>query len=270
MILRKCIHSPISAGCEQRWRSTTLRKGLCNANAASAFGTCSASESVWLAGTPNYGKCVIPKQHFKCWNCGGDHTANNRGCSIWTEAKAAVAKRAQGERGRKDGVSTHLFPPASAPFKPSTEQEKLGSGWSHLVRRGRVVNGQATLSLTANSSAPVRRTARQDARRVVNVMPLVLRCRQRNSNHKDPSGLTPPFPLHRGSNRSRDCRSPGQPPYQGCIELTRRLLSTTSSLPKGEVRPRHVLKTLVLFTPEYGCAAYNKSGESLAAGLIEH
>jgi hypothetical protein len=84
------------------------------------------------------GKCVTPKNQLKCCSCGENHTANYRGCSKWKEAKAAAAKRAQGERSRRDGVSTRLPAPKSAPAKPSPEQEKLGSGWNHAVRGGRV------------------------------------------------------------------------------------------------------------------------------------
>jgi hypothetical protein len=40
--------------------------------------------------------------------------------------------------------------------------------------------------------------------------------------------------------------------------LTHRLLSTAYSLPTGEARPRAVLKTVILFITEYGCAAYDK------------
>jgi hypothetical protein len=41
-------------------------------------------------------------------------------------------------------------------------------------------------------------------------------------------------------------------PLQTCVELTRRLLTSTSSLPTWPVRPRAVLKTTILFVAEYG------------------
>ena len=41
-------------------------------------------------------------------------------------------------------------------------------------------------------------------------------------------------------------------PLQACVELTRRLLTSISSLPTGTARPRAVLKTVVLFVAEYG------------------
>jgi hypothetical protein len=39
-------------------------------------------------------------------------------------------------------------------------------------------------------------------------------------------------------------------PIQACVELTRRLLTSTSSLPTGAARPRAVLKTVILFVAE--------------------
>jgi hypothetical protein len=43
-------------------------------------------------------------------------------------------------------------------------------------------------------------------------------------------------------------------PTKACVELTRRLLSAAVSLPEGEASPRAVLKTVILFIAEYGCA----------------
>jgi hypothetical protein len=42
-------------------------------------------------------------------------------------------------------------------------------------------------------------------------------------------------------------------PLQACVELTRRLLKSISSLPTGVDRPRAVLKTVILFVAEYAC-----------------
>jgi hypothetical protein len=41
-------------------------------------------------------------------------------------------------------------------------------------------------------------------------------------------------------------------PLQACVELTRRLLTSISSLPTGAARPGAVLKTVILFVAEYG------------------
>ena len=42
-------------------------------------------------------------------------------------------------------------------------------------------------------------------------------------------------------------------PLHACVELTRRLLTSFSSLPLGAARPLAVLKTVILFVAEYGC-----------------
>ena len=39
---------------------------------------------------------------------------------------------------------------------------------------------------------------------------------------------------------------------QACVDLTRRLLTSISSLPTGAARPRSVLKNVILFVAEYG------------------
>ena len=41
-------------------------------------------------------------------------------------------------------------------------------------------------------------------------------------------------------------------PIQACVELTRRFLTSISSLPTGAARLRAVLKTVNLFVAEYG------------------
>jgi hypothetical protein len=82
------------------------------------------------------GTCVTPRQQLKCCSCGGNHTANYRGCSKWKEAKAATAKRAKRERSHKDGVSTRLPAPKAAPIRLSPENKKLGPGWNHVVWGG--------------------------------------------------------------------------------------------------------------------------------------
>jgi len=41
-------------------------------------------------------------------------------------------------------------------------------------------------------------------------------------------------------------------PLHACVELTRRLLTSISTLPSGAARTRGVLKTVILFVAEYG------------------
>jgi hypothetical protein len=47
--------------------------------------------------THHSGKCSTSKEQLQCCGCGGNHTANYRGCGKWNEAKAALARRAPTE-----------------------------------------------------------------------------------------------------------------------------------------------------------------------------
>jgi hypothetical protein len=241
-----------------RFHARVARKGPLQCKRCQRFGhtqrNCGCAPRCLACGDEHpSGKCDTPKQQLKCCSCGGNHTANYRGCSV---AKAADAKRARGERSRKDGVSTRLPAPKSAPAKPSPEQEKLGPGWNHVVRDGRVVKAQATPSITSTSSDIGRRTERQAAPTggqrkpacpevsVVESQPP--RSKQTDSTPSPPQGQSP---LQEIADLLENL------PTKACVELTRRLLSASSSLPTGEARPRAVIRTVILFIAEYGCAA---------------
>jgi hypothetical protein len=119
--------------CKRCQRSGHTQRNCCYAPRCVAFGDAHPS-----------GTCATSKQQLNCCSCGGNHTANYRGCSKWKEARAAPAKRAQGERDQKDGVSSRLTAPKSVPARPFSEQENLGPGWNHVVRGGRVMKAEAT------------------------------------------------------------------------------------------------------------------------------
>jgi hypothetical protein len=185
------------------------------------------------------GTCATSTQQLKCCSCGVKHTANCRSCSKWKEATpTAAANRAQGDRGHKDGVSSRLPAPKSAPASISTEQEKLGRGWSHVVRGGHVVKAKATNKPTLNPPGSCGQTTGRASPTV-------------GQSKRSRPGTTvvlpqPPQPKHTDS-------SPPQPqsqpplevitdlldnlPTSACIDPTRRLLSTASSLPTTDARP---------------------------------
>jgi hypothetical protein len=48
--------------------------------------------------------CSTPKQQLQCCSCGGNHTANYRGCGKWKEAKAALVRRAPAGLVAKSGA----------------------------------------------------------------------------------------------------------------------------------------------------------------------
>jgi hypothetical protein len=85
------------------------------------------------------GECSTPKQQLKCCSCGGNHTANYRGCSKWKEANAALPKQVPMQRSRTIGAAGNHAANKVATPQPSAEQESLGPGWNHVVREGRVV-----------------------------------------------------------------------------------------------------------------------------------
>jgi hypothetical protein len=190
---------------------------------------------------------------LKCCTRVEHHTANYRGCSKWKEAKAAAARRAQIQRGRRDGVSTRLHAPKSAPSMP-TEQEALGSGWNHVVQGGRIVKAHATSSPTPTTSDLDRRSERQAVHtdgpcKSAGLEAPVVKSLPHRSKHAD-------------STPTRNSQSPlggiadlDNLPTKACIELTRRLLSTAAALPTGDDRSRAILKTVILFIAEYTCAA---------------
>jgi hypothetical protein len=178
LMWRKCILLPISGACEQRWRHTTLQQGRCNPNAASDSDTHGVTAAkylgVWVAGTRTHLGSVTPNQQLKYCSCGGNHTSTIVAAVSGKKQRRLLQSERKGQP--KDGVSTRLPAPKSAPAKPSPEQEKLSPGWNHVVRGGHVVQAQATSSPSSTSSDTGRRTERQAAQRAVKVSPLVLKC----------------------------------------------------------------------------------------------
>ena len=58
--------------------------------------------------------------------------------------------------------------------------------------------------------------------------------------------------------------------FQACVQLTRRLLATISSLPKGAACPLAVLKTVILLVAKYSSTPYDdKSGLDPTLRLLE-
>jgi hypothetical protein len=158
--------------------------------------------------------------------------------------------------------------PKSGLAKPLPEQEKLRPGWKHVVRGDRVFKAQTMPIPTPTSSGTGRRTERQttpaDGRckpacPEVSVDSHPPRSNRMTQNH---------HPTEEVSARGYR-RSPGELFYQGLHRV-----DTPSSLhglfpQTGESRPTAVLKTVIMFINEYGCAAKDKRGRSLAAGLLE-
>jgi hypothetical protein len=94
-----------------------------------------APRCVACRGSQLSGECPAPRGQPQCCSCGGDHTANYRGCMKWKEARAALTNRApdQGQRSTATGKSTA---PKARRTEPSAEQRDLGERWSYVVRGG--------------------------------------------------------------------------------------------------------------------------------------
>jgi hypothetical protein len=67
------------------------------------------------------GECSTPRQQLKCCSCGGNHTANYRGCSKWKEAKAALAKRTPAPRVHMNGATGRSASAQATRAEPSAE-----------------------------------------------------------------------------------------------------------------------------------------------------
>ena len=74
------------------------------------------------------GECSIPKEQLKCCSCGGNHTANYRGCANWKDAKAALARRAPAGPVTRSGAPSGEVRKAPTLPQPSAEQLSLGDG----------------------------------------------------------------------------------------------------------------------------------------------
>jgi hypothetical protein len=186
------------------------------------------------------------------------------GASTLPTIAVAVSGRRQRrplQSARKRTAATRMASPHACrdPNRPQLvfrPNRRNGPGWNHVVRGGRVVKAKATKRPTLNpSGAGVQTTGR--------VSPAV--------GQSKPSRTGAPVVLHQPPQPKHTDSSPPQPqsqspvegitdlidnlPTSASVELTRRLLSTASSLPTGDDRPRAVLKTVILFLAEHGGAA---------------
>jgi hypothetical protein len=158
------------------------------------------------------------------------------------------------ERGQRDGFSTRLPTPKSAPPKPTSEQEALGTGWNHVVRGGRTLKTHATSPTMPTNFGLVSQSEHQAAHSAGPFTTAGPETPTEKSylshpNHADLTIPRSPSPIE-GITDLLD-----ELPTQACFELIRRLLTTAPSLPTGTARQRDVLKTFILFVAEYDCAA---------------
>ena len=193
----------------------------------------------------------------------------------WKEAKAALAKQAP-VRSRKSVATSHPAAPKAQRVSPSAEQMELGEGWSHVVRGGRVA--KATTPPTNPQPNPTPQPATK-----VPEQPTVTATRQKARPQKpEPKPTAAPKRAAGKSKKAaasvKTAAAKTSPPnlviptqsstspleeildlvdhlsLPSCAELTRRIIASIPSLPKGAARSRAVLKIVILFVAEDGDA----------------
>jgi hypothetical protein len=173
---------------------------------------------------------------------------------------------------RRSDVTSQPAAPKAQRAGPSAEQMDLGEIWSHVVRGVRFAKATtsphphpspAPLPVTEapvqhivtatreraspkkpepkRSAAPKRATSKANKKAATSVKTAAAKT--------SPPKLVVPslcsiFPLQEISDLLDNL------PLKACVELTRRLLASISSLAIGAARPRSVLKTVILFVTE--------------------
>jgi hypothetical protein len=146
---------------------------------------------------------------------------------------------------------------------------ELGEGWKHVVRGGRVV--KATTTPIPNPSpqpvtkAPeqpkvaIRKTARPkrpESKSTAAPKSAAGKSKKAAASVKTvaakPTTTELVVPTQPSSSPLEDISDLDHLLLQACVELTRRLITSISSLPTGAAHPRAVLKTVILFVAEYG------------------
>jgi hypothetical protein len=93
----------------------------------------------------------------------------------------------QGERRRKDGVSTRLPASEAAPIRLFLEEEKLGPGWNHVVREP-YIQGSGFSTKTPSSNGAGERTEVKASRKG-----------NQNKNVTPKTTVVEPRPIHTDS-----------------------------------------------------------------------
>jgi hypothetical protein len=148
----------------------------------------------------------------------------------------------------------------------------LGEGWNHVVRGGRVVKATTTpdpnpipqtvtvapKKPTVTATSKMARPKKPESKAAADPKPGAAKPKKKVAQSTQSAAAKPSTPK-----LVFPTQSPASPleeisdlldvlPIQTCVELTRRVLTSLSSLPTGVARLRAVLKTIILFVAEYG------------------
>ena len=141
----------------------------------------------------------------------------------------------------------------------------LGEGWSHVVRGGRTVKAivhKPTPQPVTEASTQPPVTATKKGAKLEKAEPKTAAAPKPAGGKTKKAATTSAKPV--AATKTVANPQPTASPLEGisdlldnlpldaCVELTRRLLTSISSLPKGAARPRAVLKIVILFVAEYG------------------
>ena len=249
-----------------------LQKASCNASAASASDTRGVTRDtnpgVACGGSHLTGGCSTPREQPQCCGCGGNHTANYCGCVKWKEANAALVNQAP-ERGRKIVATGQPAAPKAQRAGPSTEQMDLSEELIQVALGGRVVKATippstsphpkpSPLPVSEMPEQPIETTTREAARPQkpdpkftaapkrasgMSKKKAAATVKTAAATPKKPNLVVPTqrytSPLEEISDFLEHL------PLHACVELTRRLLTSISSLPTGTARPCAVLRTAI-------------------------
>jgi len=176
----------------------------------------------------------------------------------------ALAKQAP-ECSRKSVATGLPAAPTAQRAGPSAEQMDLGEGWTHVVRGGRVVKATTTPPTNPHPNPPPQPvteapeetivTATRETARPQKPEPKFTAAPKRASGKSKKKAaasvktaastpttpilvVPPPSPT---SPLEEISDLLGHLPLHACVELTRRLLTSISSVPTGVARPRAIL-----------------------------
>jgi hypothetical protein len=258
---RKCDLSPISAACEKRYRRTTPQRGLCN---ASALDTSSVTAVMLLGVWP-----AVTSTHLGSVSL--QSSSLSAAAAVETKLQTIVVavsgkKQRRPLQSERKGSAAERMASSRTCQRPNQEQLSLLPNRRNLALVGTTLSEAAAsprlmLRPVLHPLDPTQRPTRGQRKPACPEVSVVES--QPPSSKQTDSAPSPP-----------QCQSPLEGladlfenlPTKACVELTRRLLSAAYSLPTGEARPRADLKTVILFTAEYVCAAWDKG---LTPGLLE-
>jgi len=217
-----------------------------------------AHRCVACGGSHLSGGCSTPRDQPVCCGCGGNNTANYRGCVKWKEARSALAKQAP-ERSRRSVATSQPAAPKALRAGPSAEQRNLGEGWNHVVQGGHVVKATTNPPNNPHPNPPPHHVTKAPAK------PTVAATRETARPKKPEPKSTAAAQRASGKSKKKAVASvktaaakpttpslvvptqnPTSPledisdlqdhlPLHACVELTRRLLSPSLPSAQGQL-----------------------------------